>query len=140
MAVQAQRSLERPQVKQYIQMKMKRMASARIPKQQEILEFLGSVMRGTISTEIVVNGKKVQLDPPDFKNRLVAAKELLRRYPEADPILKAQLKKLNAEAALAEQQTNESQDSASQLSKSLKDIDTKRLKALADGILKDGDK
>lgn len=139
MKVQACRIKEIPKVKDYISKRMEKISNSKIPKQQEVLEFLGAVMRGTVSTKVVVDGKKITLDPPDIKSRLIAAKELLRRYPNADPLLKAQLKKLNAEAELAEQQTNESQDSASQLSKSLKNIDSDRLKALADGIMKGGD-
>ena len=39
-------TLRLPQVNDYISKRMKEIDSAKIPKQKEILEFLGSVMRG----------------------------------------------------------------------------------------------
>ena len=39
---------------------------------------------------------------PSFKDRLTAAKELMKRYPLSDPMVQAQLKKVTADARVAE--------------------------------------
>ena len=44
---------------------------------------------------------------PSFKDRLAAAKELMKRYPLSDPMIQAELRKLNAEADIAEQKAQQ---------------------------------
>lgn len=107
--VEGQKLLRKPKVKDYIDKRIKEIDSAKIPKQKEILEFLGSVMRGTARITVETD-EGTQEIPPNWKNRIDASKELLKRMPMDDPLMQAQLRKLNAEATLAESRTNESQD------------------------------
>ena len=108
--VEGQKLLRKPKVKDYIDKRMKQIDEAKIPKQKEVLEFLGGVMRATITIPVVTkDGDEIDV-PPAMKDRITAAKELLKRMPMDDPLAQAQLRKLNAEATLAESRTNESQD------------------------------
>ena len=106
---EAKRTLRLPPVNDYINKRMKQIDEAKIPKQKEVLEFLGGVMRGTLKITVETDEGPEEI-PPNWKNRIDAAKELLKRMPMDDPITQAQLRKLNAEATLAESRTNESQD------------------------------
>lgn len=106
---EATRTLSKPRIKDYIDKRMKQIDEAKIPKQKEVLEFLGSVMRGTARITVETD-EGTQGIPPNWKNRIDASKELLKRMPMDDPLAQAQLRKLNAEATLAESRTNESQD------------------------------
>ena len=106
---EAYNTLIKPSIKDYIDKRMKQIDDAKIPKQKEVLEFLGGVMRGTLKITVETDEGPEEI-PPNWKNRIDAAKELLKRMPMDDPITQAQLRKLNAEATLAESRTNESQD------------------------------
>lgn len=106
---EAYNTLIKPSIKDYINKRMKQIDEAKIPKQKEVLEFLGGVMRGTLKITVETDEGSEEI-PPNWKNRIDAAKELLKRMPMDDPITQAQLRKLNAEATLAESRTNESQD------------------------------
>lgn len=107
---EAYNTLIKPSIKDYIDKRMKQIDDAKIPKQKEVLEFLGGVMRATITIPVVTkDGDEIDV-PPAMKDRITAAKELLKRMPMDDPLAQAQLRKLNAEATLAESRTNESQD------------------------------
>lgn len=112
--VEGNRTLKKPYVKDYIDKRMKKLDDAKIPKLKEILEFLGRVMRGEEKSTVVTNKGTVKA-PPEMKDRMSAAKELLKRYPTNDPLMEAQLRKLNAEATLAESKTNESEDKTGKL-------------------------
>ena len=56
--------------------------------------------------EIVVvgtpQGAKSVERPPDNKQKMAAAKELLKRFPDNDRLLDAQVRKMEAEADIAE--------------------------------------
>ena len=106
---EAYNTLIKPSIKDYIDKRMKQIDDAKIPKQKEVLEFLGGVMRGTLKITVETD-EGTQEIPPNWKNRIDASKELLKRMPMDDPLMQAQLRKLNAEATLAESRTNESQD------------------------------
>lgn len=111
---EAKRTLRKPPVKEYIDKRMKTIEDAKIPKQKEILAFLGGVMRGTVKDHVLTKMGEAEVEPA-LKDKINAAKELLKRYPDDDPIAQAQLRKLNAEAQLAESKTNESQDKTGRL-------------------------
>lgn len=111
---EAKRTLRKPPVKDYVDKRMKELEDDKIPKQKEILMFLGGVMRGTEKETVMTDGGLMKL-PPAIKQRISAAKELLKRYPTNDPLMEAQLRKLNAEATLAESRTNESEDKTGKL-------------------------
>ena len=94
-------NLKKPELKKYIEEKIKEIESAKLATAQEILEYLTSVMRGE-QTETVVTAKGLYRNVEvSAKDRISAAKELLKRYP-VDPLSKMQLRKINAEADLTE--------------------------------------
>ena len=49
--------------------------------------------------------KKTEKEP-DIKTRLSAGRELMKRYPANDPVIEQQLRKLRADADLAEYKAN----------------------------------
>ena len=94
-------NLKKPELKKYIEEKIKEIESAKLATAKETLEYLTSVMRGE-QTETVVTAKGLYKNVEvSAKDRITAAKELLKRYP-VDPLSKMQLRKINAEADLTE--------------------------------------
>lgn len=94
-------NLKKPELKKYIEEKIKEIESAKLATAKETLEYLTSVMRGE-QTETVVTAKGLYRNVEvSAKDRISAAKELLKRYP-IDPLSKMQLRKINAEADLTE--------------------------------------
>lgn len=94
-------NLKKPELKKYIEEKIKEIESAKLATAKETLEYLTSVMRGE-QTETVVTSKGLYKNVEvSAKDRITAAKELLKRYP-VDPLSKMQLRKINAEADLTE--------------------------------------
>ena len=99
-------NLKKPELKKYIEEKIKEIESAKLATAQEILEYLTSVMRGE-QTETVVTAKGLYRNVEvSAKDRISAAKELLKRYP-IDPLAKAQLRKIKADATIAEHQAEQ---------------------------------
>ncbi|MCO8288298.1 terminase small subunit [Tetragenococcus halophilus] len=107
-------NLKKPEIKKYIDERMKEIESAKIAKADEVLKLYTSVLRAEI-TETVAVGTPDGVDkaqvPPSIKDRLAAGRELMKRYPTDDPLVEQQLRKLRAEAKLAESklQTDEQQ-------------------------------
>ena len=102
----ASRLLTNANVKAYIQKRVKQLESAKLATAQETLEYLTSVMRGE-QTETVVTAKGLYRNVEvSAKDRISAAKELLKRYP-VDPLAKAQLRKIKADATIAEYQAEQ---------------------------------
>ena len=127
---EAKRTRRLPSVNDYINKRMKQIEDAKIPKQKEVLEFLGGVMRATITIPVVTkDGDEIDV-PPAMKDRITAAKELLKRMPMDDPLAQAQLRKLNAEATLAESRTNESQDKSGRMRKLISHKSDKQLEEM----------
>lgn len=106
-------NLRKPQVKAAIDARLKELEDKRIAKADEVLQFLTSTLRGEVKEEhVVVEGTgegrsdariiKVQVSARD---RLDAAKSLLKRYPmQLDAKeQKLRLQKLEAEIRAAEQ-------------------------------------
>ena len=94
-------NLSKPLIKSYINSVMEKLESAKIATAKETLEYLSSVMRGEQTEDVVTNQGVFQNIPVSAKDRITAAKEILKRYP-SDPISKAQLRKLNADADVSE--------------------------------------
>jgi len=102
----ASRLLTNANVKSYIEKRLKQLESAKLATAQETLEYLTSVMRGE-QTETVVTAKGLYRNVEvSAKDRITAAKELLKRYP-VDPLAKAQLRKIKADATIAEYQAEQ---------------------------------
>lgn len=102
---QGQRLLTNVDIKKYIDERMEQLASERIMSAQEILERLSLIANAEIKETVVVanaEGYSEVEKPPDFKTQIQAMKELLKRYPGNDKLLEQTLRKLTAEADIAE--------------------------------------
>ena len=98
-------NLTKPDLKKYIDERMEQLASERIMSAQEILERLSLIANAKIKETVVVanaEGYSEVEKPPDFKVQIQAMKELLKRYPGNDKLLEQTLRKLTAEADIAE--------------------------------------
>lgn len=95
-------NLSKLNIKDYIDAKMAEIESHKIADAKEVLQYLTRVLRGEEAEEIPdnVNGGTIKR-PPLIKDRTVAAREIMKRYPLDDPMVAAQLKKLQAEADTA---------------------------------------
>ena len=101
----ASRMLTKANIKEYIETRLKQLESKKLVGAREVLEYLTSVMRGE-QTESVATAKGIYDNVPvSAKDRISAAKELLKRYP-TDPLTKAQLRKANADARISEAKAN----------------------------------
>lgn len=100
--------LENVGIKSYIGAKMAKIESHKIADAKEVLQYLTRVLRGEETEEIPdnVDGGTIKR-PPLIKDRTVAAREIMKRYPLDDPMVAAQLKKLQAEADTAIWKRNE---------------------------------
>ena len=108
--VESKRLLRNPKIKSYIDAKLAEIESHKIADAKEVLQFYTRVLREEETEEVALpTGDDVVTveKKPSFKDRLTAAKELMKRYPLNDPLVAAQLKKLQAEADTAEWKRNE---------------------------------
>lgn len=102
--VSGRENLQKPTIKSYIDAKMAEIESHKIADAKEVLEFYTRVLRKEETEEVALStGAEVVTveKKPSFKDQITAAKELLKRYPLNDPLVAAQLKKLQAEADTA---------------------------------------
>lgn len=95
-------NLSKLNVKAYIDAKIAKIESRKIADAKEVLQYLTRVLRGEETEEIPdsVDGGTIKR-PPLIKDRTAAAREIMKRYPLDDPMVAAQLKKLQAEADTA---------------------------------------
>ena len=101
----ATENLSKPYLKSYIDERMAKLAEKRIMSASEALELLTRIARGEEMEIVVVGtpqGAKSVERPPDNKQKMAAAKELLKRFPDNDRLLDAQVRKMEAEATIAE--------------------------------------
>ena len=109
-----QENLTKPDIKAYIDAKMAEIESHKIADAKEVLEFYTRVLRKE-ETEpeklMDEDGSEHFCDrEPSLKDRLSAAKELMKRYPLSDPIVQAQLKKLTADTRISEARAKSLED------------------------------
>lgn len=98
-------NLTKPNIKAYIDAKMAEIESHKIADAKEVLEFYTSVMRGEKKETVFIQNGDVYVEEQkeaDLKTRIGAARELMKRYPNDDPFIEQQLRKLKAEAEIAE--------------------------------------
>lgn len=98
-------NLTKPYLKNYIDERMRAIENNRIMTAKEAVEFLTSVVRGDVKETVVIGtpmGAEEVEKEPDVKTRISAAKEILKRYPDNDKVMEQQLRKLTAEADIAE--------------------------------------
>ena len=99
------RLLTNVNLKNYIDAKMAEIESHKIADAKEVLQFYTRVLREEETEEVALpaGDDVVTVEKkPSFKDRLTAAKELMKRYPLSDPMVQAQLKKVTADARVAE--------------------------------------
>ena len=131
----ASRMLTKANIKEYIETRLKQLESKKLAGAREVLEYLTSVMRGE-QTESVATAKGIYDNVPvSAKDRISAAKELLKRYP-TDPLTKAQLRKANADARVAEARAKAMEDNGTDVELLL----DKMMDTLAKEDLKHGSK
>lgn len=122
-------NLKKPEIIKYITQRTNKLKSNKIAQQKEIFEYLSSVMRGE-QTETVMTADGPVETPVSVKDRINAAKELLKRNP-GDPLIKAQTEKAIAEAKLATAQAEEVDKIVDSSSKKLEKLSVGDLKKLA---------
>lgn len=128
----ASRMLTKANIKEYIETRLKQLESEKIAGAREVLEYLSSVMRGE-QTESVATARGVYDNVPvSAKDRISAAKELLKRYPTTDPMEKQKLKKLTADARISEARANVAERLGSE--------GDDKLDELMDKLIKESDK
>ncbi|MFT8491571.1 terminase small subunit [Oenococcus sicerae] len=106
----ASKLLQNTTIKNYIAERRRKIESQKTMDAKEAMELLTSIARGETKETVVIS---TQFDvesvekEADLKTRISAVKEILKRYPNDDEVLEAQLRKLNAEAEVAEWKANE---------------------------------
>lgn len=127
-----QENLTKPDLKAYIDQRLKELSNHQILSAAEVLEYLSRVVAGK-ETEYVATSKGVFPDVPvSAKDRISAAKELLKRYPTTDPMEKQKLKKLTADARISEARANVAERLGSE--------GDDKLDELMDKLIKESDK
>lgn len=97
--------LENVGIKSYIDAKMAEIESHKIADAKEVLQFYTRVLREEETEEVAMATAKDVVTirkKPSMKDKLSAAREIMKRYPLSDPVVQAQLRKLSADAGLAE--------------------------------------
>lgn len=106
-------NLSKPMVKSYIAERMDKIASNRVMSYTEAVELLTSIARGeekeTVVVATPVSVEKVEKEA-DLKTRISALKEILKRYPNNDKLIEQQIRKLSAEADVAQIQAKRMAD------------------------------
>lgn len=100
-----QQNLTKLDIKNYIDERMEKLDSQRIMDAKEAMQLLTSIARGEITETVVLStpdGLEETEKEADFKTRIVAVKEILKRYPDNDKLLMAQVRKAHAEADISE--------------------------------------
>lgn len=100
-----QENLTKPDIKQYIDDQMAEIASKRIMDATEAIELLTSIARGKTKETVYIgtaDGVYEKHKEADLKTRISATKEILKRYPGNDKLVEQQIRKLKADADIAE--------------------------------------
>lgn len=92
-------------IRDYIDKRMQAIENNRIMTAKEAVELLTGIGRGEVKETVVVAspvGVETVEKEADLKTRISAIKEILKRYPDNDKLMKQQLRKLTAEADIME--------------------------------------
>lgn len=103
-AVIGNENLIKPYIKSYINERMKEIESNKIMDATEALQLLTSIARGKEKETVVTStpdGVYETQKEADLKTRITALKEILKRFPDNDQLLKQQVRKLEADADIA---------------------------------------
>ncbi|MBE1726896.1 terminase small subunit [Lactobacillus plantarum] len=99
-----QENLTKPDIKQYIDERMADIASKRIMDATEAVELLTRIARGEEKETVISStpeGVYESQKEADLKTRISAVKEILKRYPGDDKLVKAQISKAEADVRIA---------------------------------------
>lgn len=102
--------LENVRIKAYIDAKMAEIESHKIADAKEVLEFYTRVLREEETEEVIVTTAQDAFSmrkKPSVKDKVSAAKEIMKRYPAEDLKMAAEIKRLSAEAKIAEWKASE---------------------------------
>ena len=107
-------NLSKPYLKAYITQKLDEIESAKIMDATEGIELLTAVARGEKKETVILttaDGRVVEKQKTaDLKTRITAVKEILKRYPDSNKLVDAQVRKLEAEADIAEAKAKDIKD------------------------------
>ncbi|MBA5972514.1 terminase small subunit [Leuconostoc mesenteroides] len=106
-------NLSKPMVKSYIEERMAEIKSKRIMDIEEAVEILTTIARGELKETVVVGtpvGAETVEKEAHLKTRISALKEIMKRYPGNDKLVEQQIRKLSAEADIAEANAREVTD------------------------------
>lgn len=109
----ASKLLQNTTLRKYIDERVNEIASERIMSAQQALELLTKIAKGEEKETVIVsspNGIYESKKEADLKTRIAAVKEILKRYPAENPLAKAQIRKLEAEADIKEAQAVETKN------------------------------
>ncbi|MDN7014445.1 terminase small subunit [Lactiplantibacillus plantarum] len=101
----ATENLQKPAIKSYIDERMAEIASKRIMNATEAVELLTRIARGEEKETVISStpeGVYESQKEADLKTRISAVKEILKRYPGNDKLVEQQIRKLKADADIAE--------------------------------------
>lgn len=95
-------------IKSYIENRMDQIASPKIMTAQQVLERLTGIVIGEITETVVVAtpiGVEKTEKTADFKTQISAMRDIMKRYPNNDKLIEQQLRKLSAEADIAQKKS-----------------------------------
>lgn len=113
---QSSKLLENVGIKSYIDERMAEIASKRIMDATEAVELLTSIARGETKETVYIgtaDGVYEKHKEADLKTRISATKEILKRYPGNDKLVEQQIRKLKADADIAEAKAKEARSGES---------------------------
>lgn len=99
-----QQNLTKLDIKKYIDERMAEIASKRIMDAREAVELLTRIARGEEKETVISStpeGVYESQKEADLKTRISAVKEILKRYPGDDKLVKAQISKAEADVRIA---------------------------------------
>ncbi|WP_416587917.1 terminase small subunit [Lactiplantibacillus plantarum] len=105
-----QQNLTKLDIKEYIDEQMAEIESSKIADAKEVMEFYTRVLRGEELETVVVgtaDGAESIERPPTTKDKTAVAKEILKRYPDNNKLVEQQIRKLKADADIAEAKAKE---------------------------------
>ncbi|UTD39877.1 terminase small subunit [Lactiplantibacillus plantarum] len=111
-----QQNLTKLDIKEYIDEQMAEIASKRIMDATEAVELLTSIARGETKETVYIgtaDGVYEKHKEADLKTRISATKEILKRYPDNDKLVEQQIRKLKADADIAEAKAKEARSGES---------------------------
>lgn len=104
-AVIGNENLIKPYIKSYVDEKLAQIESDKIMGAKEAIERLSAIARGKIKETVITStpdGVSIDEKPADFRTQIAAMREILKRHPSSDKLLSAQIRKMMAEASIAE--------------------------------------